>query len=116
MTHAHTPGPWELDSAAWPLIVNGPMNDDDENGTVVCTVECLESANNGYHYNEDEAAANARLISITPDMAEYILLIARMKTNEEMDGDMSGDDAVDSLSLLIDEARSLRKKMEGLPT
>ena len=64
----HTPGPWELDSAAWPLIVNGPMNEDDDSATVVCTVECLESTGRSTHYNEDEAAANARLIAVAPEM------------------------------------------------
>jgi len=58
------------------------MNDDDENGTVVCTIECLESANNGYHYNEEEAAANARLIASAPSLLTALQNIAAETTCE----------------------------------
>ena len=78
----HTPGPWELDSAGWPLLINGPMNEDDDAGTVVCAIDCLEHMRRGYHYNEDEAAANARLIAAAPDLLAALKEIAAETTCE----------------------------------
>lgn len=38
---------------------------------------------------------------------EFIKMVADLQTNDEMGGDMSGDDAVSELSGLIETARAL---------
>lgn len=40
---------------------------------------------------------------------DFVAQVARMTTDAEMDGDMSGDDAVTTLSGLIEEAREITK-------
>lgn len=41
------------------------------------------------------------------DLLAFVAQIASMTTDEEMEGEMSGDDAVSALSGLIEQARDL---------
>ena len=63
---AHTPGPWELDTAGWPLIVNGPECEGDE-ANVVCTIETADDVGSSRHnYTMGLALGNAQLIRVAP--------------------------------------------------
>jgi hypothetical protein len=63
-------------------------------------------------------ASDADAIAEVPAMAQFIGLIARMETATEFDtrtdGDgMSGDDAIETLSSLIDTARIILSRIDG---
>ena len=60
-----------------------------------------------------ELRANARLVAKAPELFDLALLLSRMTTDCEMDGDMSGDDAAETLSCLIEQARAILAKIEG---
>jgi hypothetical protein len=61
---SHTPGPWEVDATGWPIIVNGP---EDENGLdMVCFIEAADVNSDGYQSHTAEA--NARLIAAAPEL------------------------------------------------
>lgn len=67
---------------------------------------------------ERTAITNARAIAEVPAMAQFIGLIARMETATEFDtrtdGDgMGGDDAIETLSTLIDTARAILARIDG---
>lgn len=102
----HTPGPWEIDYD----------NSDLSGGGQWYTVGPAEV---WFPYNcspqrEEKAKADAVLIASAPDLLDFAELVARMTTDQEMDGEMLGDDAVSTLSELIETARTLRNKAKGL--
>lgn len=47
------------------------------------------------------------LIHKAPELIEFLEMVGRMTTNEEMDGDMSGDDACSTVSQIIETVRGL---------
>lgn len=49
----------------------------------------------------------SRLIHKAPELVDFLELVGRMTTNEEMGGDMSGDDACSTVSQIIETARGL---------
>lgn len=68
-----TPGPWELDTAGWPLIVNGPATPGPfgthEGPSVVCTLETNHRGRSEC-YPADTALANGRAIAALPALIE----------------------------------------------
>lgn len=58
---------------------------------------------------ERERAFEAERLALKAAFARdmFVAEIARLTTDAEMDGDMSGDDAVSTLSALIEEAREI---------
>lgn len=69
MKTQHTPGPWEVDCAAQPIIVNGPPEGVADQIAVVYDCECPPAGAHGaYQYGLERAAANARLIAAAPEL------------------------------------------------
>lgn len=62
----HAQGPWDCDVAGQPIIINGPEDSDGRN--VICTIEDADCMHGQYHYQPEVAAANARLISASPEL------------------------------------------------
>lgn len=99
----HTPGPWHVEMGVHVL--------DSARTRIADVCDRYDGVNNNF---KSSAEANAKVISTAPDLLDFAELVARMTTDEEMDGDMSGDDAVSTLSELIETARTLRNKAKGL--
>ena len=74
----HTPGPWECETAGQPIIVNGP---EDGTSNVICIVED-SACGSEYQYGEELAAANARLITASPDLKDALLRLYQRKGGE----------------------------------
>ena len=100
----HTPGPWwigphqQIISAGWSIRI--------ADGSAIAYV--LGEKN-------PELRANAHLIAKAPKLFDFALLISKMTTDCEMGGDMSGDDATETLSCLIERARTLVTRSEEAP-
>ena len=109
----HTPGPWKAlpEECDRPYIrIRGTKL-----GGRYKVANVLTPVYEGVPSREaEETRANARLIAAVPDLLDFAELVARMTTDQEMDGDMLGDDAVSTLSELIETARTLRNKAKGL--
>jgi hypothetical protein len=74
-----TPGPWELDSCGWPLIVNGPGE-----ANVVCQIDtCDELRGSRYHYPEAIAVENAKAITALPALIAALSAAYRAFDDEE---------------------------------
>lgn len=95
MNTNHTPGPWHVANG---VQIRGTKDQ-------IAKIWMMRGG---------EGSANAKLISTSPDLLDFAELVARMTTDQEMDGEMMGDDAVSTLSELIETARTLRNKAKGL--
>lgn len=98
MSTNHTPGPWSVEVDDGRTYITGGSSQ----LAIVLWPHC------------GTPQRNAKLISTSPDLLAFAELIARMTTDEEMGGEMLGDDAVSTLSELIETARTLRNKAKGL--
>jgi len=99
----HTPGPWHVEMGVHVL--------DSARTRIADVCDRYDGVNNNF---KSSAGANACLIAHAPDLLEFAELVARMTTDQEMDGDMSGDDAVSTLSELIETARAVIYEAKGL--
>lgn len=113
MKMKHTPGPWIYGPETGPDCTRI----DAENGRVIAAVRSREitsweQSRPIYSWSE-EGAANARLIAAAPDLFDFASLVSRMTTDSEMGGNMSGDDAAQALSELIETARAAIAKATG---
>lgn len=105
MEMKHTPGPWQVGMAF------------DNYGETEIAIEHMTPAGNlvvavalGGLQGQD---ANASLIAAAPDLFDFASLVSRMTTDSEMGGNMSGDDAAQALSELIETARAAIAKATG---
>ena len=108
---AHTPGAWECDTAAQPIIVNGP--EDSEGGNVICTIEDSTCKHGAHQYHPEIAAANARLIAAAPDLLHACETLAedcRMALSGEWD---KGDDGFQASLELLESV--IGKAIGGTP-
>ena len=64
----HTPGPWTLDTAGWPLIINGPGDEPEQPSIVALIHGNTEGPKDYYSYPDDVAEANARLMTAAPEL------------------------------------------------
>jgi hypothetical protein len=99
----HTPGPWYVEMGVHVL--------DSARTRIADVCDRYDGVNNNLR---SSAEANARLIAHAPDLLDFADFVARMTTDSEMDGDMSGDDAVSTLSGIIETAREVFNKAKGL--
>ncbi len=113
MSTEHTPGPWKAlpEECDRPYIrIRGTVL----GGRYKVANVLTPVYEGGPSHGAEETRANAKLIAAAPDLSAFAELVARMTTDQEMDGGMSGDDAVSTLSELIETARTLRNKAKGL--
>lgn len=73
----------------------------------------LVAAGQRYAAEMGRKVAAGRLINHAKANQDFVAQVARMTTDAEMDGDMSGDDAVTTLSGLIEHARQITKGGES---
>jgi hypothetical protein len=102
----HTPGPWDRTN----LTIHTKSTA--ERGALGIARVFEAGIETEAADSVDQATANANLIAAAPALRKFIDQIARMETAEEYDertndDGMSGDDAVDTLSGLIRQAREL---------
>jgi hypothetical protein len=71
----HTPGPWVRCTEAPKIIMSGSFIDGHQ-GYIVCSVSGND--NSGFYVNEEEAEANARLISAAPELLEALEGVERL--------------------------------------
>ncbi|MFG0917234.1 hypothetical protein [Pseudomonas sp. CJQ_11] len=70
----HTPGPWVRCNEAPKIIMSGSFIDGHQ-GYIVGSVSGND--NSGFYANEEEAEANARLISAAPELLEALELVIK---------------------------------------
>lgn len=99
MNSKHTPGPWVIER-------------DPSNNTIAVIGPCAAEEYAGFAWLE-VSEENAQMIATAPELLDFIAMIARMTTDTQMDGDMSGDDAVSTLSELIEGARTIIARATG---
>lgn len=107
---AATPGEWEHNGDG---MVYGDPDEECESYLVCDVVGDPEPAVNEQDYNNAEFIALAHnAFPVLLKAVELCELMSRMKTDEELEGGMSGDDAISTLGGLIESARDIVEELE----
>lgn len=100
MTTKHTPGPWTCDTSGQPIIIN-PVGDTDPSIIAVLYDRACSPAHTNpiAQFDEETAAANARLIAAAPDLlavaVEALRCMEAMQRTDAMPGDTCPADLYD---------------------
>ena len=103
MNATHTPGPWEADTADFPIIIRNLH--EGEPDVVVARIDEHDAV------ASDRAEANARLIAAAPEMRELLAHVFSLWAAPNGDGHAVVDH--DALTKLQDAANTLLARIDG---